>query len=355
MIKRIELEGYKSIKKIDLKLSTINILIGANGSGKSNLLSFFTLLKHIYHRNLQEFTALSGGPDNLLYMGSKITNSIKSKIHFSSLNKYSIELKEGLESFIIVNEGLWYDGQTQYNPVLISEFKKESNLRFNSSARGKYINEFLNSIEKYHFHDTGVNSPFNKASNINNDVFKLYDKGENIAAFLYSIKQFRPLNYNIIIKTIESIAPYFLDFHLVPNENGDVRLYWQSKYSSKIFSINDLSDGTLRFIALATLFLQPNLPKTIIIDEPELGLHPFAINKLSGLIKSASAKNCQVILATQSTDLLSYFTPADVITVDQNKGMSEFNNIEGDIFKNWLEEYTLDDLWKRNILKGGQP
>jgi len=159
----------------------------------------------------------------------------------------------------------------------------------------------------------------------------------------------------LIIKTIQSIAPYFLDFFLKPEANGNIKLRWQSKYSSTIYGVNDLSDGTIRFIALTVLFMQPDIPETIIIDEPELGLHPTAIAKLAGLIRSASAKNCQVIIATQSTDLISHFDPEDIITVDQINGESIFERLSSENLKQWLEDYTIDDLWKRNIISTGQP
>jgi len=101
--------------------------------------------------------------------------------------------------------------------------------------------------------------------------------------------------------------------------------------------------------------MQPNLPTTIIIDEPELGLHPTAIAKLAGMIKSVSAKNCQVIIATQSTDLISHFLPQDIITVDQVDGESKFKRLNNEELHEWLDEYTIDDLWKRNIITTGQP
>ena len=132
-------------------------------------------------------------------------------------------------------------------------------------------------------------------------------------------------------------------------------MQWTDKYSDVVFGASDLSDGTLRFIALSILFLQPALPDTIIIDEPELGLHPSAIAKLSGMIKSVSDRGCQVIIATQSTDLISHFAPEDIITVDQVNGETEFNRLNRNNLQQWLADYTIDDLWKRNIITGGQP
>ena len=175
-----------------------------------------------------------------------------------------------------------------------------------------------------------------------------------MAAFLYGIRAEYPLTYKRIIKVIQSIAPYFLDFYLEPNSSDQVRLLWKDKYSDTIYAPSALSDGTLRFIALTTLFLQPKPAKVIVIDEPELGLHPQAIGKLTGLIKSVSQRGVQVIAATQSADLISAFTPEDVITVNQVNGETHFERLDSDKLSRWLEEYTLGDLWKSNIIQGGQ-
>lgn len=177
----------------------------------------------------------------------------------------------------------------------------------------------------------------------------------NLPAFLYDIQSENKIVYNRIIRNIQSIAPYFSDFYFKPNSENLLRLQWTDKFSDVIFGANDFSDGTLRFIALTVLFLQPTLPDTIIIDEPELGLHPAAIAKLASMIKSVAAKKCQVIVATQSTDLISHFLPEDIITVDQIDGASVFKRLQNETLKKWLDDYTIDDLWKRNIITGGQP
>ena len=353
-MKRIEIKGYKSIKSLDLELRPINIFIGANGSGKSNILSFFDFLKQIYNRNLQEFVALKG-IDTFLHKGDKITEEISTHLYFDK-NGYSFTLKKGDTGLIFTKEGMWYGDNPFFSKnVDIASFGNESSLRRQTIPRATYIRNYLNQLAKYHFHDTGENSPFNKESNIENDKYFLYEKGSNLGAFLYHISNENKIVYNLIVKTIQSIAPYFLDFFLMPETNGNIKLRWKSKYSSTVYGVNDLSDGTIRFIALATLFMQPNLPETIIIDEPELGLHPTAISKFAGLIKSAAAKGTQIILATQSTDLISHFEPEDIITVDQINGESVFERLDSESLKVWLEDYTIDDLWKRNIILSGQP
>jgi len=352
---RIEIKGYKSLKDISLELCPINILIGANGSGKSNFLSFFEFLKNIYIRNLQGYVALNGDMDKYLFEGRKVTDEISAYMCFGK-NGYSFTLKAAEEGFVFTKEGLWYSGNPFYsNPVDIASFNRESRLYSETTPRSAFIRNYLGQLEIYHFHDTGSNSPFNKVSNIERDTFALYNKGDNIAAFLYGIREKSLKRYMFIVKTIQSIAPYFRDFHLVPNEQGDLKLFWKDKYSSYIYGVNDLSDGTKRFIALTTLFLQPNLPQTLVIDEPELGLHPAAICKLAGLIRSASQRGCQVIVATQSTDLINFFNAEDIITVDQSGGVSCFTRLKSENLTQWMNEYSLSDLWSRRIISSGQP
>lgn len=355
LIQSISIQGFKSIKDLNLELRPINILIGANGSGKSNFLSFFEFLNAIYRENLREYVALRGGTEKFLHKGDKVTEQISTKLMFPNTNGYSFTIQKGRESFIFLTEGLWYANSGYKNPRDIVNLGPESKLKQTTMPRAVYIRDYLSSFAKYHFHDTGENSPFNRVSSIDNDKFILYDQGQNLGAYLYGIyTENRPV-YNMIVRTIQTIAPYFLDFVFRPENAESIRLRWQSRHSSTIYGTNDLSDGTLRFIALTTLFMQPKLPETIIIDEPELGLHPSAIAKLAGMIKSVAAKGCQVIAATQSTDLISHFEPEDVMTVDQVNGESNFARLSSETLNRWLEDYTIDDLWKRNIIQGGQP
>lgn len=352
---KIEIRGYKSIRDMEQVLRPINILIGANGSGKTNFLSFFEFLRNIYYQNLRGYVA-ERGVEKILHKGPKITGEISSRLSFGK-NKYSFTIKVSEAGFVFTNEGLWYSGNPYMsNPIDISSMSYESNLRQASVERAKYIRNYLGGLVKYHFHDTSASSPFTQTSNIETDKYLLYSKGQNIAAFLYNIRETAPVSYNLIVHTVQSIAPYFGDFYLQPTPNGLVRLLWTSRFSETIYGPTDLSDGTIRFIALATLFLQPTLPDTIIIDEPELGLHPAAITKLAGMIKSASKKKCQIIAATQSTDLLSHFQPEDIIAVDLEEGESRFRKLDSKTLSLWLENYySVDELWKRSILSQGQP
>jgi predicted ATPase len=212
----------------------------------------------------------------------------------------------------------------------------------------------MTSFKIFHFQDTGKTAKIKLPCLIADNEF-LREDGANLAACLYVIQLTYPKDFKRIEMVIRSVAPYFERFDLKPDRiNPDViRLEWKEKGSDAYFNAKHLSDGTLRFIALATLLLQPEAPQVIIIDEPELGLHPFAINKLAGLIKKASA-NTQIIISTQSVNLVDNFDPEDIITVDRQDGQSVFNRQNSETLKDWLTDYSISDLWNKNVI-GGRP
>jgi len=217
----IEIAGYKSIKNERIQLKPINILIGANGSGKSNFISFFDFLNRLYHRKINEYIALSGGPNKLLYKGQKITEKIVFKIEFDGgKNGYAAILTLGAESFIFSEERLIYKSDWGED---ISRAYREAIIKLTDNYRAKYVIRYLNGFRKYHFHDTSKNSPFTELSHIDNDSFYLYGNGANIAAFLYETNRNHKIVYNRIVKTIQSIAPYFSDFFFHPNKENLLR------------------------------------------------------------------------------------------------------------------------------------
>ena len=353
----ISVKGYKSFKDITVHLNQINILIGSNGAGKSNFLSLFELLGNAYGGLLARSVALSGGVDKFFHNGRKETDRISIDAR-EGKNSYVLDLMESDGSLIVENEKLGYsnnsDGVYTYNAI--TNYKPETSLKdYNEATSGDYIKQYMSQIKKFHFHDTGRTSPFTGESNIVNDSYMLYSQGGNLAAFLYGIMNNHSMVYKRIVRVIQSVSPFFNDFYLKPNENGGIRLQWRDKFSEVIYGPGDLSDGTMRFIALTVLFMQPELPKVIVIDEPELGLHPVAIEKLAGLIKTAANRGTQVIAATQNAELISNFQPEDILTVDQRDGQSQINRLNTHELSQWLNDYTLGDLWKQRIMKGGQP
>jgi len=352
MIENIKIEGYKSIRKLDLELKPINILIGSNGVGKSNFISFFKLISNIYEQRLQQYS-LKSGIDNLLYYGRKNTKEIKGYLSFG-LNAYAFSLEPSDEGNLFISyedsifTGGFYSKSNEHTNL------KESHIKSSNSFRDKYLGEHIENCKIYHFHDTSISSPLRSESKINDNRI-LKEDGGNLAAYLYFLKIKHPKNFKRIEKTLQSVIPFFDKFNLEPFflDESKISLEWKEcEHPETYFDASNLSDGSLRFIALATLLMQPNLPKVIIIDEPELGLHPTAINKLAGLIKSASTKGCQIIISTQSVNLLNNFEPEDIITVDKENNQSVFKRLDSELLKNWLNDYSLGELWTKSIIKG---
>lgn len=352
---RIIIKGYKSFEEISFNLRKINLLIGSNGAGKSNFLSLFELLGRTFNQGLEQYVALKGGVDKFLHQGRKVTSIIETQI-IQERNSYKLSLIEADGKLLVQNEQLGYRYADSWDFETIATFVPETKIKtYSGMKRGDYVKEYLGQIRKFHFHDTGNRSPFASECHVRNDAQTLYEHGENLAPILFRIQQENPLVYRRIVQVIQSVAPYFLDFYFNPSPAETLRLLWQDRYSTMIYGPNDFSDGTIRFIALVVLFMQPWLPKVIIIDEPELGLHPVAIQKLSGLIKIAAQRGAQIIIATQSAELISNFDPEDVVTVNQKDGVTHMERLDSQELSHWLDEYTLGELWKQNILKGGQP
>ena len=360
----IGISGFKSIKALGpLELRNVNVLIGANGSGKSNFLGVFDLIHNIREGKLQHYIHRHGGAESVLHFGPKATHVLGINLSFSQqLQQYSIQLSPTGDSRLFVSDErayFWGDRDKHQRPF-------EETIRSNSfeagisnpdiRKTGGYVRNCLYSFRKYHFHDTSIFSAMKQPSILADNRFLRTD-GSNIAAFLYLLREKHPSNYEAIRKAVQLVAPFFSDFILSPSEldNARIPLEWRHNESDLYFSAGSLSDGTLRFIALMTLFLQPsNLqPSIILIDEPELGLHPYAITLLATTIKAVSEKR-QVVVATQSPFFLNHFSPPDIIVVEQDHGVSTFNRLSSDNLQEWLQEYSLGDLWNKNKL-GGRP
>jgi predicted ATPase len=337
MITRIEIENFKSIKSINIELKELNILIGANGAGKSNFINFFELLNNIYNQNLISYTSSKGGADNLLYYGAKESSYIYGKIFFENRNYYKFNLKPTSDNNFYIdyetngfhkNYSNKFDSPNWHEETWVRG-KFESQLKDGQAIRYQYFKEHFNLFKVFHFHDTSDSAKIKKSCKIDDNSY-LKEDASNLAAFLYLLLIKYPANLKLIEKLIKSVAPFFKEFDLKPLALNPemIKLEWKEEGADTYFDASNFSDGTLRFICLATLLLQPKLPKTIIIDEPEIGLHPFAINKLAGLIKSAANKT-QIIISTQSISLLENFEVNDIIVTDRaNKQLyNDYQNL----------------------------
>lgn len=364
-LKRLTIRGFKSISELeDFSLEKLNVLIGANGAGKSNFVDFFRMLRALAEEGLQKFINEHGGGDGFFFLGPKVTQQISARLEFG-LNVYEFDMTPTASGSIqIAEENVQYTGggsvQVLSSGAMESALKKRKDDPGSLYGKGPgvphYVFEAVSDWTVYHFHDTSMLSPMRR-DQAARDWSRFRHDASNLAAFLLHLKERRHRSgrYELIRDTIRLIAPFFDDFLLRPQERGSeeqVRLEWQQKGSDFPFQPSHLSDGTLRFMCLATALLQPRPPATIVIDEPELGLHPYALSILADLIKSASERT-QVIISTQSPTLLDYFEPAEIVVVNRDRGRSTFERLDEKQLDQWLEEYSVGELWQKNVVRGG--
>ncbi|MGD9824724.1 AAA family ATPase [Desulfobacter sp.] len=367
---KLTVKGFKSIKELnEFKLGDLNVIIGANGAGKSNFVQIFRMLMAMTQKNLSRFILERGGADNFLFNGPKITQSINMEFEFASLsdfskgsNSYKFELTPTAdEAFLISEERKYvttswrsYGGPSKESRLYDERDEKSTNGEWNGV--GHFVYESISNWMVYHFHDTGERAPMRR-SEIVEDYHKLRGDAANIAPFLLHLKNddYFAGYYKKIVDAVRLVIPFFDDFRLDVQKLGEaekVRLSWSQKGSDFPMQPYHLSDGSIRFICLATALLQPNPPSTIIIDEPELGLHPAAIVVLAELIQAAS-KQTQVIVATQSPALIDQFGIEDIIVMNRQDGASTFERLKEKDFSAWLDDYSVGELWSKNVIAGG--
>jgi predicted ATPase len=328
------------------------------------------MLGYMMSNALQTFTGENGGAGTLLYYGTKKTNRMSASLDFADLkasDKYNFTLAHAAgDTLIFTEENLFCQIQNRAKPfkLTLDPGLKESGLldaiREPNATISRVIYSLLKNIHVFQFHDTSKESRIRNNVYINDNIFLRSDAG-NLAAILYAMKNNveQEKYYERIVRYIKQVMPQFGDFVLEPltlNKNS-IMLNWKEEKSDYLFGPHQISDGSLRFMALTTLLLQPpqNLPSVIVLDEPELGLHPAAISSLSGMVKAAS-KHSQVIMATQSPRIVDEFDLSELLIIERdNKSNSTVvKSLDKEEFKLWIEEYSNSELWEKNVL-GGKP
>ncbi|WP_164002209.1 AAA family ATPase [Pyxidicoccus caerfyrddinensis] len=358
-LEKLTIKGFKSIRSLEgLELRQLNVLIGANSAGKSNFIAFFRLLNELIEGRLQLHVAQRGGPDALLHYGRRTTPELKAELYFGQ-NGYVFSLVPTVDNRLIFLEESASFITREGIPFKWALVPGHTESQV-PSAQHEVVPIYttilpaLRAWRVYHFHDTSDAANVKRVGALNDNLFLRADAG-NLAAFLYRLQVQHRAEYERIRDAVRQVMPSFDDFLLRPSPlaPNSIELEWREQGSDFPFLAHQLSDGTLRFICLATLLLQPELPSTILIDEPELGLHPYAINVLASLLRSASTRT-QLILATQSVTLIDLLELEDLIVVERRGGQSTFKRLSSLEFAQWMEEYSLGELWMKNVL-GGRP
>jgi len=370
-LNRLEIHGFKSIdgEGQSIDIGPITVLLGANGSGKSNLVSFLRMVNYMTSGGLQNYVADQGFAESLLYFGAKTTSEISARLHFEDENakdEYAFTLRrDATNRLFFLDETVTYHASGEPIPLIrqLGGGAKESQIQEHARKGDKKCGvalALLFGCRVFQFHDTSATSKI-RSEGYADDARYLRSDGGNLAAFLRGLSKRSDGQkyYDRIVRHVRQMVPQFGDFDLNPLPDNDkyVRLNWREKGSDYLFGPHQLSDGSLRFMALTALLLQPPdmRPKVIIVDEPELGLHPSAIASLAGMVKAASVQT-QVILATQSPRLVDEFTADQVVVVERDavRPRSVFHRLDPAKLTEWLERYCLSELWEKNVL-GGQP
>lgn len=339
-LESIEVDGFTSIRSARVDLGRLNVLVGANGAGKSNFIRVFEMLGRIADQELGLFVGLNGGASALLNATSE-DQRIRLVLR-SSGSRYLASLVAA------ANDELIFSDERIGTGLRADSFEgghRETRLDQETA-------EILRGCRVFHFHDTSRTAPVKKMVSTADNIALRNDAG-NLAAVLSALQENEEPAYRRIVGAVRLVAPFFRDFVLQPEKGDRIRLRWRQNDSDAVFSAEQMSDGTLRFICLATLLLHPNLPSLVVLDEPELGLHPYAIVQLAGLLRQASARS-QVLIATQSVTLMNQFDIDDLIVVERVDGASAFNRPDQEKLREWLDEYSLGELWEKNLI-GGRP
>lgn len=353
---RVQIQGYKSFADTGPVVLNdgVNLLLGANGAGKSNFVSFFRFINRLFEQQLFLHTGEIGGADFALHKGPPKMSEIATTLHVGN-NEYSFRLKRAdNDRFIFLEESaVWtYNGQRR---ELAPAGASESALKNSREPIAQHTYDYLRGIRAFHFHDTSATAPVMGSEHKDNSL-GLAGDARNIAPVLLHMRESEPEVYAHIRASIQIIAPFFDDFMLVPDKAGRVALRWrQVGLPEDTFGPSAFSDGTLRFVCLTVLLNQPDshLPQLILIDEPELGLHPHAVQVLAEMLKAAGGRT-QLLVATQSPALVDQFSPDNVLVVQRVGYASTIERKSRTELAGWLEEYSLGDLWRKNLL-GGTP
>ena len=371
MIESVHIQGFRSLADVELAgIPKAAVLIGANGSGKSNFIRFFEMLSWMLRsRRLGEFVERQGGADDQLFGGSRVTPRMKAEISLltaTGQSHYRFALSHTqTDRFLFTEEGFrfsrpnfpteanWQYLDSGHREAKIVEAAQTDEYPEASRMTAKGIVHLLRNIAAYQFHDTSYESNFKKKWDVY-DNHQLRSDGGNLAAVLYRLEQEDVRVYEDICWQIGRVLPGF-DRFAIEEKYGKVLLRWKAKWSDKTFGAHVTSDGSLRAFALVTLLRMPTdmLPDVVLLDEPELGLHTSAVGLIGGMIASRSHER-QIIVATQSPHLVDTFDIDQVFVMDLKEGQTLCRKLDPDAYKQWIEHYSIGELWEKNIL-GGRP
>ena len=389
-LQSLTIKGFKTIRDLEsFEPRSLTVLLGPNGAGKSNFISFFRMLSWAMSDpdGLPLFVGRQGGAGKLLHDGSSTTREIEAELKIVAPdreNRYAFRLVFAAgDTLIFADERYRFSRDSRSAPAPWHEtgagHRAPQILALSDEDKtAQVLRDILRKIVVYQFHNTAGTARIRNKWNMQDNRW-LKEDAANIAPVLLRLRENDGKCYRRIVDTIRLILPFFSDFELDPSHDLPSRsnpsersvsffsdfelepnhdsllLAWRERGTDEVFDPSQASDGMLRIIALVTLLLLPekDLPDILILDEPELGLHPYAIKIIGGLIRAAATR-IQVILATQSPPLVDCFDLEDIVVVEREARGSSFRRLDSGALEAWLNDYSLSELWEKNVI-GGRP
>lgn len=382
-IRSFRIRNLLSIRDATLELVTpVTLLIGPNGAGKTNLLRGIELLSRLVDDTFQGEIMRGGGFSEHFFQGSPVADfdaaeqgggfdsrcfaiNVDYRINEQFTNGYDVQFSRGTGDTALVRERLVFHNRAKYPAPFYDGFQgnngwlplahrsvlSAADVRSSRTGVQENIRRILTGCRVFHFDDSSSRSPVLQSCDVA-DNLRLHSDGRNLAAVLWRMRESDAERYAGIVRSVRVVAPFLEDFEVNPVYEGshNTVLRWRQKGLDGIFSGERLSSGTLRFICLTVLLQQTNPPETIVLDEPELGLHPFAIYQLAEMLHEVASAERKIIVTTQSVTLANQFSLQELALVTRENGATTVNRPESEVYTQWLDDYSVGQMWENNVL-----
>lgn len=379
-LNRLKITGFRRLFEFDLKIRSPMVMIGANGVGKTSVLDVFSLLASSASGKLAEKLSELGGFSSVLTRDKATKSSFLVEMGVPNHKplEYELRLSQQAMGYAIESETL-----TQLRPEQDKKgpFKhidsRIGEIRFFDPKQERFVRpdwqysvaetslsqvpkmfkepealrHILGGTTLYHTLDVGPRAPVKLPQQMKPALMPGI-QGEDLAPFLYYLREENPDRYETIIDTLKSAFRDFEILNFPPVAAGMLTVTWKDRNFQKPLYLNELSEGTLRFLWLVSLLQSPVLPAVTMIDEPEVSLHPELLAILADVIRSA-AKRTQLIIVTHSDRLIRYMEPSEVVVMDISEdGFTQAAWADNLDLDTWLHDYSMDEVWRMGRMGG---
>lgn len=371
----ISIKGFRRLANVQLELRPVSVLIGANGIGKTSMLDVFSLLASSARGSLNAALSELGGLSALITYdhAEELALGISMEIEKDTqTQRYSLRIKPRGPSYGIEQETLHqvhgpiaYDsidshgGDIRYheNGQIIRPTWDHNPLETSLAQVPKVFlwpEDFrrrLASSTLYHTLDVEARAPVRLPQPMRPAPLP-GKNGEDLVSCLYYLRETDRDRFEAVEDALHTAFQGFERLEFPPVAAGTLAMSWRDKNFSKPLYTNQLSEGMLRFLWLVTLLQSPGLTALTLIDEPEVSLHPELLNLLADLFREASRRT-QLVIATHSDRLVRFLKPEEVVVLDStDDGMARLTWADQLDLKEWLGEYSLDEVWRRGRMGG---